>query len=194
MGYPVVFATGDGSTVNIGEYEIPKNSASQSVYLFIEFGSVPSPPPSVSPPPCAPDATGEEICGFDVTVEIQGDAYIGGFIPAPSVKFSPGTFDSTSRALHAVGLTAVGPSPGPQPIGELVVNTTGPIGGTIVVTGVAAVRADLEQFLINTQAVAATDLPEPNPILVLIAGTLTLRVLHSLRSRRNSFSPVYAGH
>jgi len=35
--------------------------------------------------------------------------------------------------------------------------------------------------------------PEPNSILVLIAGILTLGFLHWLRSRSDSFSPAYTG-
>jgi hypothetical protein len=188
----IAFATGDGSTVNVGEYQIPKSSTSESVYLFIEFGSAASTNPGGS---CVTDAIGEELCGFDVTVTVENDLFIVDFIPASNVEFSPATFNSTSRSLHAVGLTANNPGPGPQPIGELVVNTDVPVGGKVLVTSVAAQANLIKSLLAADQEVATTDeVPEPDSILVLIAGTLTIIALHSRRLRRHSTSPVHAGH
>jgi len=188
MANPVAFARGDNSPVNPeAEYDLPKNSVAESVFLFIEFGSLTS---SVA---CVPEAVGEEICGFDATIEVQGDASIVNFIAAPNVKFSPATFDSSSRALHAVGLSAVNPGAGARLIGELIVDTTGTTGGKVVVTGIAAVRADLERFPIDVHEVATTDLPEPSPILMLIAGIITLGALRALRSRGDSYSPARTG-
>ena len=188
MGNPVAFARGDSSAVNPGvEYDLRKNSVAESVFLFIEFGSL------TSTEACVPGAAGDEVCGFDATIEIQGDVFIVDFVAAPNVKFFPATFDSNSRALHAVGLTAVNPEIGPRPIGELVLDTTGTTGGKVIVTGVAAVRADLESFPIDFQEVATTDLPEPDSILILLAGIITLVVLRALRSGGGSYSPARIG-
>jgi hypothetical protein len=190
MASEFAFATGDGSpTPGVVPLELLPDSGVQSVFVFLKIGDGSSPPASA----CVTTATGDEICGFDVTIEVAGGHQIISFdssTSAASVEHSPETFDATTTTIHAVGLLAIEPVIGAQLIGELQIDTQ-PIEGSVTVKG-TAVRANLEPVAIEDEIVAVV--PEADSILVLIAGILTLGILHSLRSRRDSFSPIRGGH
>ena len=185
MGSELAFATGNGSmTPLVGPLELPQASVGESVHIFLDIvGVVPS------SPACVTSSLGEEIFGFDVTIEIQGGHQIADFFPAGNVKFSPQTFDSTTTTIHAVGLDALSPGTGAQLIGLLKLDTQS-TEGSVIVRG-TVVHADLQPEEIEDEIVAAV--PEPDSVLMLIAGALTLGVLHSLRLRRDSLSPADTG-
>jgi hypothetical protein len=191
MGSDFAFATGDGSsTPGSGPLELQQNRVNQEIHLFLDIVGT---DPSSSPPPCVEGATGHEICGFDVTIEIKGGHQIASFAPASNVKFSQQTIDATTTVIHAVGLDAIDPGTDAQLIGLLTLDT-GSVEGSVIVRG-TVVPADIGVDPLPTiedETVAVV--PEPKSILVLIAGALTLRVLHSLRSRRDSFFALHAGH
>ena len=191
---PVAFAREINDPVNMGQLNLGDSgpidgSPGVSVHLFVEFG-----PDASMGTPCTgePDADGDETCGFDVTVEIDGDPYIVSFTAASAmgdVEFAPLTFNDpmNSKALHAVGVMAISPGPGSgaQYVGELVVNTLGPDGGTInVPPGSFAVKANLENCPITENPVAVVGMPEPDSTLMLILGMIALWGLHTLRTRR----------
>ena len=191
MASNFAFATGDGSTTpGVGPLELPQDSVDQSVHLFLDIvGTGVSSPP----PPCVGGATGDEICGFDVTIEINGGHQNVSFAPATNVKYSQQTIDATTTTIHAVGLDALSPVPVAQLVGVLELDTE-PVELSVIVRG-TLVPADIDLDpppTIEDEIVAVV--PEPNSILVLIAGVLTLGFLHSLRSRRDSFSAAHAGH
>jgi len=185
MGSNFAFATDGVNPPGPGPLDLPHDSGVQSVFLYLKIG-----PEAVSSTACVTGALGDEICGFDVTIEIAGGHPIISFTPAGNVKFFPQTFDATTTTIRAVGLDAIAPVPDAQLIGELQLDAQ-PNEGSVTVSG-TLILANLEPAPVEDELVAVV--PEPDSMLVLIAGILTLRVLHSLRSRRDSFSAAHAGH
>lgn len=190
MGSDFAFATGDGSTTpGSGPLELPQNSVDQEVHLFLDIAAETDP----SSTPCVEGATGPEICGFDLTIEINGGHQIASFAPASNVKFSQQIIDSTTAEIHAVGLDAIDPGIEAKLIGVLTLDT-GSVEGSVIIHG-TVIPADIGMDpLPKVEDETVAVVPEPESILVLIAGALTLGVLHSLRSRRDSFSPIRVGH
>jgi hypothetical protein len=182
MGSNFAFATDGVNPPGPGPLALPHDSGVQSVFIFLKIG-----PEALSSPPCVTDAPGDEICGFDVMIEIAGGHPIISFTPAGNVKY----FQQSTTTIRAVGLDAINPDPTvAQLVGELQLDTQ-PSEGSVTVSG-TVVRADLEPAPVEDEIVA--EVPEPDSMLMLIAGILTLSILHSLRSRRDSFSATHAGH
>jgi hypothetical protein len=180
-GGAVVFATLDDSPINPNTAVELQGDETESVYLYVEFGS------GSSAEPCVVSATGDEVCGFDVSIYLQGEAYIVDFVEETGVKYMPQSFTTDSRALRAVGVTAINPAAGPQRIGELVLDTWNAdnqtyLHGAILIDEGEAVKANLDVFPIERD-VMATTVPEPGEMLLLVSGILGLAALYRLRSR-----------
>jgi hypothetical protein len=188
-GSDFAFATDGVNPPGSDPLELPQNSVDQEVHLYLDIDGT----TTSDPDPCVEGATGHEICGFDVTIEIKGGHQIASFAPASNVKFSQQTIDSTTTAIHAVGLDAISPGTDAQLIGLLTLDT-GSVEGSVIIHG-TVIPADIGMDpLPKVEDETVAVVPEPESILVLIAGALTLGVLHSLRSRRDSFSPIRVGH
>jgi hypothetical protein len=196
MGSDFAFATDGVNPPGSGPLELPQNGVGKEVHLFLDIAGE-----EVSSTKCVEGATGDEICGFDVIIEIKGDHQIVSFAPSSApdsapglyVKFSQQIIDSTTAEIHAVGLDAIDPGVLAIPIGVLTLDT-GPVEGSVIVRG-TVIPSDIGvDPLPKVEDEIVAVVPEPGSILVLIAGILTLGVLHSLRSRRHSLFSVHASH
>jgi hypothetical protein len=152
---------------------LPKASA-VTLYLWLDPGSAP-----LSGTVCN-NASGDASCAYDLRVQVQGDSKIVSFTPIGDVvqKLTPPT---NSTLLRANRLANTAPIVGKQKIGTLVVNTSGPLGGTIDVTGVHSLGAALQLDPIPSNTLAFV--PEPGELVLLVSGLAGLAVLNRLRSR-----------
>jgi hypothetical protein len=177
-GAPIVYhSPGDsGDRPTFAPY-LPKAS-NVTLYLWLDPGPVP-----VSGTVCS-NATGDASCAYDLRVQVQGDPWIVGFTPIGLVadvvqKLTPLTNPTLLRANR---LTNGAPIIGRQKIGTLVVNTMGPQGGLIEVTGVHSLGAALQLESIPSNTIAYV--PEPGELVLLVSGLAGLALLHRLRGKR----------
>ena len=174
-GAPIVYhSPGDtGTRPTIAPY-LPKAS-SVTLHLWLDPGSTP-----VSGTVCT-DATGDASCAYDLRIQVQGDSKIVSFTPIGDViqKLTPPT---NATLLRANRIASAAPLIGKQKIGTLVVDTTGPQGGLIEVTGVHSLGAALQLESIPSNTIAYV--PEPGQLLLLASGLAGLAVLHRLRGTR----------
>jgi hypothetical protein len=137
------------------------------------------------------EGNGDELCGYDAVIEVQGDAgaFISDFDPdsslASEMAFYPDTpLPAGTRQLRVNLVDVNPPDANPIHIGTLSVDATaarGPV--TVLVTGQGAVLANLDLVPIPVQIIAV---PEPAELLLLGIGIPGLAGLHRLRrwSRR----------
>jgi hypothetical protein len=142
--------------------------------------------------PCSEAAgqnEGDEICGYDVEIQLVGSGCLVGYFEPGSgaVVYHPDTEFSceTTRTLRA---TLVNTSPTPTTealkIGSLTVNAQSPQGTYLRVWGKSIVAADLTLEDIPGRQIAYV--PEPGEILLLASGIAGLAGLYGLRKGRLS--------
>ena len=136
----------------------------QPVYLYVERG----PAASAAGRACH-DGAGDELCGYDLEVTGLG-LTLSSFNPDPSadllVNFSAGS-------MTVNGLDTQAPVPGPQRVGELLVNATD--GAEVELTSGEVVGADLTSETLPTATLVTV--PEPSSLLLLGSGIGLLAVL-----------------
>lgn len=144
----------------------------QSVYLYIDGG----PTASASATACD-TGTGNEVCGYTLTLTGLSGLTLVGFTPDPGANLLS---DTTGLALRVNGLDTAAPTPGPKRIGELQVNAVA--GGSLELTRGEVVGADLSsETLVSGEVVAV---PEPGVVFQLMTGTALLGCLNRRRARR----------
>jgi hypothetical protein len=152
---------------------LPKAS-SVTLYLWLDPG--PTPPSGIV---CS-DATGDASCAYDLRVQVQGDPQLSSFV-SPEGACGVGC-NLTSTKLRVNRILNTAPLVGRQRIGQLTVNTLGPQGGLIEVTGVNSVGAARQLLTIPSNTIAYV--PEPGQLVLLVSGLAGLAVLHRLRGSR----------
>jgi hypothetical protein len=170
-GAPLVYHspgdTGLAPGPPVGAPYLPK-ATNVTLYLWLNPG-----PTAPSGTTCV-DATGHASCAYDLRVQVQGDSQLVSFSPIGDV-----VYDLTPTMLRANRIAKDAPLVGPTKIGELVVNTLGPQGGLIHVTGVNSVGAALQVEGMPTNTLAYV--PEPDQLVLLVSGLAGLALLHRLR-------------
>jgi hypothetical protein len=160
-----VYASRDSLGANEGQVEIQTASV-DTIPIWIEGGS------------------GNEICGYDVLLEIQGEGcFTNSFDPdSGTVVYQPtGPLSCATTQLHAA-FVGVNPCNDPVHIGDLDLNATGTTGSTsLVVLGKHAVPVGLTLENIPQDTIATTPVPEPGEILLLASGIAGLAGLYRLR-------------
>ena len=174
-GAPIVYNS-PGDTGDRPEFapHLPKAS-SVTLHLWLDPGSLP-----ISGTLCS-NATGDASCAYDLRVQVQGDSKIVSFTPIGDVVQNITTTENPTM-LRANRLTNGAPIIGKQKIGTLVVDTTGPQGGLIEVTGVHSLGAALQLESIPSNTIAYV--PEPGELVLLVSGLAGLALLHRLRGTR----------
>jgi hypothetical protein len=124
-------------------------------------------------------ASGDELRGIDVIVEVEGEGQFTGFDKNGDIVHYPeGTTFSPTSTFRLNAVQAVSPpSAGPQLLGTLTLEGNG-IDGSVVRARGQVVTDDLSLKDIDQRIVA---LPEPNAMLLLVSGILGLTLLGRLR-------------
>ena len=136
------------------------------------------------------NAMGDELCGIDITVTVDGDSRIVGFVPPVEslgevVHFPVGPSFPPTTQLRLNVLQADPsnpPFPGAQELGTLTIDTFD--GGSLsasVRAGGQAVRADGSLRSVPERVIAV---PEPARILLLVSGIAYLSSLARIRMAR----------
>jgi uncharacterized protein YuzE len=134
------------------------------------------------------DPPGDEICGADVLIEIQGDGSIAGFTGGPGVVAHPTDFGGNPKQIRMNVARAAPPPADPNPVflGELQVDTTSPQPVDVVVMGIQIVNAARQLENIPDEVTIARSVPEPDFLLQLGTGLIGLAGLHRLRRPRGA--------
>jgi hypothetical protein len=143
----------------------------QPVYLYIERGSV----ASAAGRACH-DGQGDELCGYDLEVTGLG-LTLSSFNPDPGANL---LVNFTAGSMKLNGLDSQAPTPGPQRIGELLVNAIG--AAEVALTSGEVVGADLTSEVLPTATLVTV--PEPGSLLLLGSGIGLLAVLARRRASR----------
>lgn len=184
---PMVFHSedGNGSDMTPGSPGILSAGTSEPVHLYVVRGSNVSSGTKCNP---ANDPPGDEICGADVEIQIQGAGYITSFSAGSGVVAHPTIFDSDSRSIRMNVPRAV-PVPlnaDPFYLGTLRLHTDSTAETYVLVTGVQIVNAARQLESIPQELIARTMIPEPGGLLQLVAGMLALGALHLRRRAREA--------
>jgi hypothetical protein len=129
------------------------------------------------------DGTGDELCAYDLLIEVEGDpsASISNFVPAAASKMAVyPVMPATTRQLRVNFVDVAPPNASPIPIGTLTVDATGFTAAKVWAKGESVVTADLGLVDIDDQIIA---LPEPGGMLLLVSGILGLAALSRLPRR-----------
>jgi hypothetical protein len=163
-----------------GACESPLAGATHTLPLYLNPGSQATANQNEL---CDPDATspGDEACGFEFEIRVDGDLSIASFTPEPAL----GTVSQNNlgTSLRVAALTTANPLlTGPQRVGTLVV-TSGPGGGHVKAAMLKTVDADLDLrcFTPDSEIVYV---PEPGMGWLLCSGVAGLAALQRLRARR----------
>lgn len=152
-----------------GSTQIPEIGV-QSVYLYIDGG-----PSASSTGSACHDGEGDEVCGYNLELSGLDGMTLSSFNADPGADL---LVNLSASSMRVNGLDTQSPTPGPQRIGELLVNSVS--GGQIEVTAAEVVGAGLEsETLAPTTLVAA---PEPGPWLLLGSGIGLLGILARRRT------------
>jgi len=171
---PRVFhSPSDDGAEPVGVPQLPTDDDTLFLYVVGEGGA------SMSGVPCA-TGDGGELCGWDVVVHPGPNAELGAFTPEPDV-----TFSADAGELRANGIDVSPAGVAPVRIGSLRVFTLDPSQpATVYVDGLQVVTASLAVAPIETQAIAALPVPEPDALAraaLVFGGALLLA--RSSRSR-----------
>jgi hypothetical protein len=174
----------DGVDLTPGAPGILDSGPDESVCVYVVRGAAPS-----SGTKCdeSNDPPGDEICGADVLIEIQGAGSISGFSGGSGVVAHPTDFGDDPTQIRMNVARAVPPPANPDPVflGELQVDTTIGQPVDVVVKGVQIVNAARKLETIPEETIAMY-LPEPDFALQLATGLLGLAGLHRLRRVRGA--------
>jgi hypothetical protein len=144
----------------------------QSVYLYIDGG------PSASAANTACDTgSGNEVCGYTLTLTGSTGLSLAGFTPDAGADV---LHDLTALEFRINGLDTTAPTPGPQRIGELMVNALE--GGSLDLTSGEVIGADLASETLASSGIVTV--PEPAVLMQLAAGGALLACLGHGRMRR----------
>lgn len=146
----------------------------QTVYLYIDGG-----PTASSVDTACDTGTGNEICGYTLTLTGLTGLTLVGFTPEPSANLLT---DTTTLVFRVNGLDTSAPTPGPKRIGELQVNAVS--GGSLELTSGEVVGADLSSETLASGEIVTVAVPEPAVVLQLLAGSVLLGFLKTRRARR----------
>ena len=144
----------------------------RSVYLYIDGG-----PTASSANTACDSGTGNEVCGYTLTLTGLSGLTLVGFTPDPGANLLS---DTTALAFRVNGLDTASPTPGPKRIGELQVNAVA--GGTLELTSGEVVGADLSSETLASGEIVAV--PEPGVVLQLMTSAALLGILNRRRARR----------
>ena len=169
-----VYSSPNDDGIDPGEpLEIPEGSPPESLYLYIDSGSQASGSGVV----CS-DGDGDELCGFEVTVDALGGTSFVEFLPQLGI-----IYQLNPTRLRANGLFALDPQAIPRRIGELRVQSA-TAGGAVSLTAGRAIGAALQSASVPQSLLATTPVPEPSAWLQLASAWLTLLWLARHRARR----------
>lgn len=144
----------------------------QPVYLYVDGGSTASTPGS----PCH-DGSGDEVCGFRVTLSGAGGLTIASFTPDGSADV---VANESPASIVINGLDPVAPGTGPQRIGVLNVNAA--TGGSVQLDSGEVIGASLaSESLVGGTIVTV---PEPTALAMWAAGASMLVLISKGRARR----------
>jgi len=150
--------------------ELPSGGG-QTLYLYIDGGA------SASAANTACDTgSGSEVCGYTFTLTALNGATLGAFTPAGGANL---LHSLVGPEFRINGLDTLAPSPGPQRIGELVVN--GVEGGSVQLTSGEVIGADLSSETLSSEEVVY--LPEPGTLLGLASCLVALGCLGRRRAQ-----------
>lgn len=155
-----------------GALILPINSTRQ-LDLWIERGTA----PTGTGLACA-NGDGDEICAWDVFVELSGDVSIVSWSPE-----DPGTQGAPAGSMLKINGLVESPAAGPLRLGRLVV-TAGTSDGEVSATGNRIVNAD--QKLEDVSGSTIARVPEPALAAGLAFGLPALAFLRRMRCRRTA--------
>ena len=144
----------------------------QSVYLYIDGGAT----ASAAGRACN-DGSGDEVCGFDIELAVAGGLTLSSFAPDVGANL---LVNFSASSMRVNGLDTQSPAPGPQRLGELLVNAAA--GGAVDLTSGEVIGADLGSELLSTTILVTV--PEPGQLLLLGSGGLLLAGLARRRVSR----------
>lgn len=178
-----VYASDDG--VYRGVQQLDTEAIDDVVIWIDKVGTTPS------ADPCNDEegqGEGDEICGYDVLIEIQGPGCFTGSFTAgtpgngPVVYHPTGDLDCDTKQLHAALVNTGATSTDPQHIVTVKVDAPEAAESTkVLVLGRSVVAANLALESIPQDTIAATPVPEPAEILLLASAIAGLAWLHRLR-------------
>lgn len=142
----------------------------QSIYLYINGG----PTASAGGSACH-EGSGDEVCGYDVELTGLNGLTFSAFNEDPGADL---LVNLGASSLRINGLDTTAPSPGPQRIGELQVNSV--TGGEVELTSGEVIGANLESEALSSIVLVAA--PEPTFFALLASGVAMLTFLARLRS------------
>jgi hypothetical protein len=137
--------------------------------------------------PCA-DGNGDELCAVDLRLTLNGPGQIDAFtapMTGPTIVSEPTAFPTSVLRLNLLQWSSP-PSPAPQSLGFLTIDVFSNASESnrvkVVATG-QAVGAAGTLVTIPSWQIAATPVPEPSALILLLSGVLGLAALHGLRTR-----------
>ena len=144
----------------------------QPVPIWIDGGAAASAPGTV----CDTGA-GDEVCGFVATLTATGSVTFDSFVADGGADV---VARQTPTSLVINGLDPVSPTPGPQRIGVINVNTGS--DGSVERTSTEVIGADLGSAALATQTLV--NVPEPGALAAWTAGLGLLSMLARRRAAR----------
>jgi hypothetical protein len=186
-GAPWVFQSGHGAVDDgpgFDHYTRTLPLGTTTLHLYVTAGPSTT---GVEGDVCLPnDEPGDEICGFDVQLNLSGAGHFAGFRPAgppggTGLVSSPTSFDAVTKSLRMNGVHATSPIPaGATKLGELDVAVEGN-GVTVTVSGNAMVIAGERTVDVLPNVLAV---PEPGEAWLLGSALAGLAALARLRRPR----------
>jgi len=161
----------DDGEHSAGAPSVPEGGA-RSVYLYIDGGALAS-----AVDTACDTGSGSEVCGFTVMLTGLAGLTLAGFMPDAGADLM---YDLTALELRVNGLDTAAPTPGPQRVGELLVNAV--TGGSLELSSGEVIGADLSSEILPVAEVVAA--PEPGFLLQLATGGTLLACLGRRRARR----------
>ena len=148
QAFEIYHSPGDDGSAGAMPAEVEFGTGIATLHLYV--GGTPGVASTVGAACSGADATGNEICAWELTLEARDGLQIVGFSPAPGVIHA----QTAAGILRANGVHALAPTPAPRKIGDLEVSLSA-LPGSLRLAAATVVDAALVPQTLDAAVVAS---------------------------------------